>query len=699
MKSCLFTSLSSRTCVDKMAERSRDRSSSAESQPKFPGYSHFRRRNDNHYRCQQCRLNEGLTLCTQDKPCFACKDWLPEAWEARAKASAQKMRRKAAAAAKAEKKASERETMDDSVEIHAPEEALQLPSKRASSDGLSKSKRTKTKATSSGSRATEAEKSAARPSRSCEPKSVVSSVSAVGRPSSDGSDRHRSRSSDRKRRHGADKCQDSPRHQSSRRDSGQREGERSRPSSSGGSSSRRRAESNSVSKASDSHPSASSSHHRHHQSSGDRRPLSSSSSRASPDRKSPPSHHERRPDSADRTGPSYIARREVQLSPKIAKPPEKRTITVISSPARQVQVEGSAPEVDIPTPVTGPAQVMDGPAGDGPATVDGPASDGPAGDGPASDGPADGPATVDSSDSSALQFDDPEESNGPTRHPAARVDKSTSLGTPAGTTPVGGPDASVLTGTSSPLFPSIPTSINQATLIDFMSMWTLLQRWMDQGTVPDTPASPAVQSSVPAPRHDSTPRRSDTPSRTPERRPRTPERFLRTPESRPRTPQRFPRTPVRRVRTPVRQARGYNDSRESRSRSPVSRSSSVESPTRDASPVNFSVALDPDDKRSISDDEDDEGEHKKISAAQYQIFRQAVTTSRGSFKVNPAKTKQASRASLLDLGGPEVTDRVSWLDQPSLQDTMVSTARITQGLKDDEEVEKTFFYLSLWRPA
>ena len=99
--------------------------------------------------------------------------------------------------------------------------------------------------------------------------------------------------------------------------------------------------------------------------------------------------------------------------------------------------------------------------------------------------------------------------------------------------------------------------------------------------------------------------------------------------------------------------------------------------------------MDPDDKRSISNDEDDKGEHKKISSAQYQIFRQAVTTSKGSFKVNPAKTKRASRASLLDLRGPEVTDRVSWLDQLSLQDTMVSTARIAQGLKDDEEVEKT----------
>ena len=134
-----------------------------------------------------------------------------------------------------------------------------------------------------------------------------------------------SRSADRKLRHGADNRQDAPRHQSSRR----REDERSRPSYSGGSISRKRAESGSVSKASDSRPSASSSqHHRHHQSSGDRRSLSSASSRASPDRKSPSSHHERRRESADRTGHSYVVRRDVQLSPKVAKPSEKRTITV-----------------------------------------------------------------------------------------------------------------------------------------------------------------------------------------------------------------------------------------------------------------------------------------------------------------------------------------------------------------------------------
>ena len=139
----------------------------------------------------------------------------------------------------------------------------------------------------------------------------------------------------------------------------------------------------------------------------------------------------------------------------------------------------------------------------------------------------------------------------------------------------------------------------------------------------------------------------------------------------------------------MRQDKSHSESRESRSRSPLSRSSSVESPTRGESPVNFTAALDPDAKRAISDDEEDEGDSKKISAAQYQICRQAVTTSKGSYKVNPAKTKRASRASLLDLGDMEVTDRVSWLDQPSLQDTMASTARIAQGLKEDEEVEKT----------
>ena len=113
-----------------MAERSRDRSSSNESQPKFPECSHFRRRNDNHRRCQQCRLNAGLPLCTQDSPCLVCQDWLPEAWTAHAKATAQRNRCKAAAAAKAARK--ETEMMDDSVELHAPRHAF--PTKRPKSE-------------------------------------------------------------------------------------------------------------------------------------------------------------------------------------------------------------------------------------------------------------------------------------------------------------------------------------------------------------------------------------------------------------------------------------------------------------------------------------------------------------------------------------------------------------------------------------
>ena len=186
--------MSRHACVDKMAEpKSRDRSSSTESQLKFLGCTHYRRRNDNHYRCQQCRLNEGLTLCTEDSPCEVCKDWLPEAWQAQEKANEQKRRRKAAA--KAAKISQERDMMDDSVEIHAPEEALQLPTTKHKSDGLSQTKRPKTATGSgSGSKATEVEQSAGRPSRSREPKkSVSSSVLVVGRPRSDRSSGPRGR--------------------------------------------------------------------------------------------------------------------------------------------------------------------------------------------------------------------------------------------------------------------------------------------------------------------------------------------------------------------------------------------------------------------------------------------------------------------------------------------------------------------------
>ena len=64
-------------------------------------------------------------------------------------------------------------------------------------------------------------------------------------------------------------------------------------------------------------------------------------------------------------------------------------------------------------------------------------------------------------------------------------------------------------------------------------------------------------------------------------------------------------------------------------------------------------------------------------------------SSKVTFKVDPSKSRRAPRASLMDLGETEDWDRVSWLDQPSLVDTMASIACIAQGLKDDEDVEKT----------
>ena len=243
----------------------------------------------------------------------------------------------------------------------------------------------------------------------------------------------------------------------------------------GGSSSRRHVDSTGgsgsscVSKAADAHPSASSSHAHHHRKySGDCRYLSSSSYRASADRKSPPGHHhERRRESAERSGSSYVSRRGVQLSQTVTKSPERRTITVIPSPAQSVQVEEPAVEVAGPASVMGPSEVVDGPAVDGPAS-DSPAGDDPASDSPANDGPAfdgsagdgsarhDDPARQQSAmDGSALQFDDPADLDGPAHHQTVVLDGAAAHGTPAGNTPSGWQDTSIVTGVSSPLFPSM----------------------------------------------------------------------------------------------------------------------------------------------------------------------------------------------------------------------------------------------------
>ena len=230
---------------DKMAE-SCDRSSSMEPQLKFPGCSQYRRRSDNHFQCQQCCLNEGLTLCTQEAPCDMCKDWLPETWQALEKAVEQKRKHKTAKAAKRSQE------MDDSIKIHAPDEGFQVAAMKRRDDGSSKkldSAKRADSATSSASKAMEAE-SAGRPYRSRDKKKTLSSsIYVVGRSRFDGglvssgtkgSECHKLRSGDRGRRsHRLERCHDLLRSRHSPRRP--QSGERAQPtSSSGGSSSRSR---------------------------------------------------------------------------------------------------------------------------------------------------------------------------------------------------------------------------------------------------------------------------------------------------------------------------------------------------------------------------------------------------------------------------------------------------------------------------
>ena len=156
-----------------------------------------------------------------------------------------------------------------------------------------------------------------------------------------------------------------------------------------------------------------------------------------------------------------------------------------------------------------------------------------------------------------------------------------------------------------------------------------------------------------------------------------------------RTPERS-RSPVRKSRPTTRTERySFKDS-DSASCSRSSHSSRSADRWPD-SPLDFRAAIQADDmekKSSVSDGED-EGSSRKVSSAQYALFRQAVTLSKGAFKIVPARTKRAARVSLLDLGEEKKTDKVSWMDRLSLLDTMASRARIAQGLKDNEKVDKT----------
>ena len=103
-----------------MAESWDHRSSSQEPSPKFPRCLHFHRQGDNHDKCQQCCFNDGLHECTRKTPCQFCQVWIPENWNAHEKALKQKLKRKRASAAKKMQESA----IDDSIELHAPEDSL-----------------------------------------------------------------------------------------------------------------------------------------------------------------------------------------------------------------------------------------------------------------------------------------------------------------------------------------------------------------------------------------------------------------------------------------------------------------------------------------------------------------------------------------------------------------------------------------------
>ena len=98
---------------------------------------------------------------------------------------------------------------------------------------------------------------------------------------------------------------------------------------------------------------------------------------------------------------------------------------------------------------------------------------------------------------------------------------------------------------------------------------------------------------------------------------------------------------------------------------------------RDASPVRLST----------SREEPDEAD--RVSFAQYELFRQAVQSSKAAFQAAPAAVRRATQVSLLDLGDEDCPERVTWKDQPSMMRIIQSAGRLAQGLLGDEVPEPT----------
>ena len=303
------------------------------------------------------------------------------------KAMRQKQKRKAAGAAK------RAHDMDDCIEIHAPEDGLP-PSSRERTGHLGRRTRRRERK--------QPPRPCLRLRRQSLPTGLPGPVTRSRRqfhpvflwwedlgptaPSgTKGSERHRSHSGEwgrRDRSHGPERRHDSPRsrHSPMRRESG----ERTRPTSLSGGSSSRSKQAGSADLSGSGHASGratdvrpSSTHHQHQHRSR------FSSSRASVDRGSESRHHGRRESvDKDKSGSSHVSKRDVELSPVIPQPPERRTITVIQSPPRPAGRDDSA-GVTGPTDlagVTSPADsaadhdsVGDEPAGDHDSAGDEPA--------------------------------------------------------------------------------------------------------------------------------------------------------------------------------------------------------------------------------------------------------------------------------------------------------------------------------------
>ena len=254
--------------------------------------------------------------------------------------------------------------------------------------------------------------------------------------------------------------------------------------------------------------------HHHPRTLVDRRSLSFSSL-SSVDRRSlaESRHHHGR----EKFEAPYVSRREIQLSPVIPQTTEKRTITVIPSPPRPVPLANSAG-------VTGPAGSA--------ALADSAGVTGPTGSAEPDDfldyesAEALGTMVDDElevvCDSAAVAYqaqdDDPAVADSahpqkPAGDDSSRGDGSADQDTPTGTTPVTGQDTSMGSDTSSLTFPSLPRSISQATLVDFMSMWTLMQHRMDAGTTPTDTQSRPVADTPPTRPVQTPPGRAGTPVR------------------------------------------------------------------------------------------------------------------------------------------------------------------------------------------